>query len=126
MVPLILQWGKLEPQFQIAEVSHRLVGGGDAVNREDFFSEGMFPHHLGALPDTTLIAFLSINLPHPAGVPVTGCAHLDLGMEVAEVEFLNVFHGAMGHDPSLNQKGMACTSDNQTISITSVGPMITA
>ena len=78
---------------------------GDAVYREDFFNKGMFPHHLGALSDTTLIVFLGINLPHPAGVPVTGRAHLDLGMEPAEDEFLYVSLEVMRHGPSLNQKG---------------------
>ena len=91
-----------EVDFQDREVLEIL---GDAVYREDFFNEGMFPHHLGALPDAALIAFLGIDLSQPAGIPVTGRAHLDLGMEVAEVEFLNVCLRVMGHDPSLNQKG---------------------
>ena len=73
---------------------------GDAVYREDFFGEGVFPHHLGALPDAALIALLGIDLSQPAGVAVTGRAHLDLGMEVAEEKFLNVCLRVMGHDPS--------------------------
>jgi hypothetical protein len=35
----------------------------DAVHREDFFNESMFPDHLGALSDPALVAFLGIDLP---------------------------------------------------------------
>ena len=65
----------------------------------------MFPHHFGALPDAAIITFLGIDLSQPAGVPVTGRSYPDLGMEMAEVEFLNVCLRVMGHDPSVNQKG---------------------
>ena len=44
---------------------------GDALHRKDFFNEGVFPYRLGTLPDAALIAFLGIDLPQPAGVPVT-------------------------------------------------------
>ena len=75
----------------------------DAVDREDFFSEGMFTHHLGALSYAALIAFLSVDLPQPTSITVTGRAHPDLGMKVAEVEFLKVVFWVVGHNPSLNQ-----------------------
>ena len=91
-----------EVDFQNREMLEIL---GGAVYREDFFNEGVFPHHLGALPDAALIAFKRIDLSKPSGIPVTGSTHLDLGVEVSEDKFLDVFLGVVGHNPSLNQKG---------------------
>ena len=64
----------------------------------------MVPNRLGALSSTALIAVLGIYLPQPAGIPITGCAQLDLGIEVVEEKFLDVILGALRHDPSLTQK----------------------
>ena len=86
-----------EVNFQDWEVFEIL---GSAVNREDFFGDGVFPHHLGTLSYTVLIAVLGIDLPKPAGVSVAGPAHLDLGMEMPEKKFLDVCLPIMGHDPS--------------------------
>jgi hypothetical protein len=99
---LVFEWMvKGEVDFQDREMFEVF---GDAVHREDFFNEGIFPHHLAALLYPALIAFLGLDLPQPAGVPVTGHAHSDLGIKVAEEEFLNVCLPIMGHDPSLTQK----------------------
>jgi hypothetical protein len=79
----------------------------DAVTgrSKDFYEKGAFSNHLGALSSTALIAVLGIYLPQPAGIPITGCAQLDLGIEVVEEKFLDVILGALGHDSSLTQKG---------------------
>jgi len=52
----INQWAvKGEVDFQNREVLKVL---SDTVHRQYFFCEGLFPHHLGALPDATTIAIL--------------------------------------------------------------------
>jgi hypothetical protein len=48
-------------------------------------------------------------------VQVTGGAHPDLGMEIPEEKFLNVFLGVVGHDPSLTQKANSTLSDKQNM-----------
>ena len=95
-----------EIYFQDREVLEIL---GEAIYREDFFGEVVLPHHLGTLSYAALIAFKRIDQSQPLGIAVTGCAHLDLGMEVPEEKFLNVCLRVMGHDPSVNRKGMTCT-----------------
>jgi hypothetical protein len=65
----------------------------------------MFPYNLGALSDVVLITVFGVDLSQPTGISVAGCAQPDLGVKAAEIEFLYVSFGIMGHGPSLNQKG---------------------
>jgi hypothetical protein len=57
---------------------------GHALHREDFFNEGVFPHHLGALPDAALITFLGIDLSQPTGIAVASRAQPHLGVKAPE------------------------------------------
>jgi hypothetical protein len=50
-----------------------------------------------------LIAFLGIDLSQPPDVPVTGRTYLDLGMEVAKLESLQIGSGCRRYGLTLNQ-----------------------
>ena len=66
---------KCEVDFQDREVFEIL---GDAVYWQDLFSVSMVLHLLCALPDTALIALLSIDLSQPASLSVASSTHLYL------------------------------------------------
>jgi hypothetical protein len=67
---------KGEVDLQDREVVEILV---HALQGENFFSKGLFPHHLGARADAAKITLLSVDLPQPAGISVASRAQLYLG-----------------------------------------------
>ena len=70
-----------------------------AIHGKNFFDKSSSANGFASLGQAASIAVLGVNLPDPAGIPVTGSAHEDLGMETAKIE---VFHLALIH------RGLIC------------------
>jgi hypothetical protein len=51
-----------------------------AVDRQDLFGKGSSANDFASLGYSATIPVLGVNLPDPAGIPVTGSADEDLGM----------------------------------------------
>ena len=51
-----------------------------AVNREDFFDEGLFAYPVGSPGDAACVALLGIDLSDPSSIAVAGRSKKDIGM----------------------------------------------
>ena len=58
----------------------------NAVNGEHFLGERFSGNDFGAFGNSAQVAVLGVNLPDPAGIPITGRTDEELGMNIAEME----------------------------------------
>lgn len=94
------------------------------VHREHFFNKRFRGDNFGSFCNPALVTILRINLSDPAGISVTGRTYVNLGMEIAELEGLQMILRPLGHDsildektgfPKLQEKGR--NSDIQSIAV---------
>ena len=72
----------------------------DTVDREDFFDKGFPGNDFGAFGYVALVPVWRVNLSEPADITVTRRPDENLGMEIAEMKFIQLVFGHKGSDGS--------------------------
>ena len=81
---MIQKWPvKSEVEFQDRKMFEILL---HTVNGEHCFGERFPGNDFRAFGYAAMVAVLGVNLPDPAGIPITGRADEELGMNIAEME----------------------------------------
>jgi len=75
-----------------------------AINWQHFFYERFPGNDFGAFGNPVLVAVVRVYLIEPASVPITGRTYENLGMEIAEMEGLEIGLGLLEHDFILDEK----------------------